>query len=506
VPPKRSPILGYNHNVRHRGLVFHVQTEDSGVDNPHVFTHVFNGGVILASRKLDYDPGSAEESVKALMQSQHKALLKELRGGSLDEKIDRYLVGNKDLLPRAGAAAPGPEAASPGAALSSEAAAAAEEAAALAAAEAAEKAAAAAEAADKAAAAEAALAAAEAAAAAARREDAAPIASISVTEEMTRPEALVLDDDAGLAAPAKRIQRDTLHSAPVFRVEGESDRPTIRRAAVRPQPDSDASAGQQGGGERALPEIDSVSLRAPRPPKQREPGAVEFRPPTGEFKRPSAAELMEPSMITPADLAARDDLSAAFRAIRSDGTEQDDERTDGGSNPGSGEFDANKVPTLPGGTGPDRSRNLTGEYIHTRSGRPGTSPGTPTEIEDGPTERHDSVTGLAGRPAARPRRPAEPPQTRTRFDPPTASPRAPGGAQPAGKARTPRAAVVVSRPSVIVGAPPKIVGRPPAAPARAPKGRAGNEPRGGLFGKDLISEASLDEVILAYLSEDPDEK
>jgi hypothetical protein len=56
---KRSPILGYNHNFRHRGLVFHVQTEDSGVDNPHIFTHLFHGGVILSSRKLDYDAAAA---------------------------------------------------------------------------------------------------------------------------------------------------------------------------------------------------------------------------------------------------------------------------------------------------------------------------------------------------------------------------------------------------------------------------------------------------------------
>src|SRR5882724_11426117 len=43
---KRSPILGYNHNVRYRGLVFHVQTEDSGVASPHLFTHLFHTGVI----------------------------------------------------------------------------------------------------------------------------------------------------------------------------------------------------------------------------------------------------------------------------------------------------------------------------------------------------------------------------------------------------------------------------------------------------------------------------
>jgi len=96
---KRSPIRGYNHNVRHRGLLFHVQTEDSGVDNPHIFTHLFNGGVIISSRKLQYDRGSAEEVVKALMQAQHKASLRELKAGVFDEKITVYLADHPDLEP-----------------------------------------------------------------------------------------------------------------------------------------------------------------------------------------------------------------------------------------------------------------------------------------------------------------------------------------------------------------------------------------------------------------------
>lgn len=97
---KRSPILGYNHNVRYRGLVFHVQTEDSGVSSPHLFTHLFHHGVIVSTRKLDYDAGSAEESIKSLMQAQHKAVLKDLRRGQFDDKIDSYLGGTPGLLPR----------------------------------------------------------------------------------------------------------------------------------------------------------------------------------------------------------------------------------------------------------------------------------------------------------------------------------------------------------------------------------------------------------------------
>jgi hypothetical protein len=100
---KRSPILGYNHNVRYRGLVFHVQTEDSGQQNPHLFTHLFYEGVIVSTRKLVYDAGSNEEAIKSLMQAQHKAVMKDLRRGTFDDKIDAYLGGTPGLEPRSGA-------------------------------------------------------------------------------------------------------------------------------------------------------------------------------------------------------------------------------------------------------------------------------------------------------------------------------------------------------------------------------------------------------------------
>src|SRR4029078_6201608 len=97
---KRSPILGYNHNVRYRGLVFPVQTEYSGILSPHLFTHLFHHGVIVSTRKLVYDAGSAEESIKSLMQAQHKAVLKDLPRGHFDDKIDSSLGGPPGLLSR----------------------------------------------------------------------------------------------------------------------------------------------------------------------------------------------------------------------------------------------------------------------------------------------------------------------------------------------------------------------------------------------------------------------
>jgi hypothetical protein len=110
---KRSPILGYNHNVRYRGLVFHVQTEDSGVLSPHLFTHLFHEGVIVSTRKLVYDAGAAEDAIKALMQAQHKAVMKDLKNAVFDEKIDVYLGGTPGLEPAKGSTAPVPKIAAP---------------------------------------------------------------------------------------------------------------------------------------------------------------------------------------------------------------------------------------------------------------------------------------------------------------------------------------------------------------------------------------------------------
>jgi hypothetical protein len=88
--PPRSPLLGYNHNVKYGGHIFHVQTEDSGPGNPHLFTHLFFEGSILASKRGQYDPAAEEDEVRAMMQSQHKAILKELKQKTYDERIARF--------------------------------------------------------------------------------------------------------------------------------------------------------------------------------------------------------------------------------------------------------------------------------------------------------------------------------------------------------------------------------------------------------------------------------
>jgi hypothetical protein len=89
----QSPLLGFNNNVRHKGRLFHIQTEDSGIRHPHVITHLFmDGGRILKTIKTSYAEhiGSERmgEVVRALMKAQHKTMFIALRDGQFDRVID----------------------------------------------------------------------------------------------------------------------------------------------------------------------------------------------------------------------------------------------------------------------------------------------------------------------------------------------------------------------------------------------------------------------------------
>jgi hypothetical protein len=91
--PRMLP--GSNTNIRHGGVLFHVQTEDSGRAHPHVITHLYHGGTILASEKSSYaqhvDAPDLPARVREQMDAQHRAMLKRLASGELDEQIEQRL-------------------------------------------------------------------------------------------------------------------------------------------------------------------------------------------------------------------------------------------------------------------------------------------------------------------------------------------------------------------------------------------------------------------------------
>lgn len=84
-------LVGYNTNISYKGTVYHVQTEDSGLKNPHIITLLYNKGTILSRKKVSYaNIASApeyKEKVRELMKEQHKAMIKELIAGKHTQDV-----------------------------------------------------------------------------------------------------------------------------------------------------------------------------------------------------------------------------------------------------------------------------------------------------------------------------------------------------------------------------------------------------------------------------------
>jgi hypothetical protein len=102
-PSFRRAQMGFNNNIKFLEQVFHVQTEDSGLDQPHIVTHLFaDGGRIIKSHKRSYAAEAARsdvaEFVRGLMKSQHLEMVLMLRQGRFDQVIAGKQVGGMDLL------------------------------------------------------------------------------------------------------------------------------------------------------------------------------------------------------------------------------------------------------------------------------------------------------------------------------------------------------------------------------------------------------------------------
>jgi hypothetical protein len=98
--------VGFNNNVKYGGLVFHIQTEDSGLDRPHIITHLFaDGGRIIKSHKRIYASEVKRDDVakfvRALMKAQHMEMAIMLREGRFDEVVAGRAMGGMEVLEEA---------------------------------------------------------------------------------------------------------------------------------------------------------------------------------------------------------------------------------------------------------------------------------------------------------------------------------------------------------------------------------------------------------------------
>jgi len=84
-------ITGYNTDIRHGGVVFHVQTEDKGLANPTIESLIYVGGQVLAAKRANYaellTAGKGETDIVAMMDHQHRVMIAAIKGGKFDDKL-----------------------------------------------------------------------------------------------------------------------------------------------------------------------------------------------------------------------------------------------------------------------------------------------------------------------------------------------------------------------------------------------------------------------------------
>jgi len=102
-PSFRRAQMGFNNNIKFKSTVFHVQTEDSGLDQPHIITHLFaDGGRVIKSHKRSYNEHVSRpdvaEYVRGLMKAQHLEMVMALRDGRFDGIIAGREVGGISVL------------------------------------------------------------------------------------------------------------------------------------------------------------------------------------------------------------------------------------------------------------------------------------------------------------------------------------------------------------------------------------------------------------------------
>lgn len=82
-------IPGFNTDIEHGGITYHVQTEDKGLDSPLILSLVYHGGAILASKRTRYDDliraGFDETTLSARLQKQHTLICAAIRNGRIED-------------------------------------------------------------------------------------------------------------------------------------------------------------------------------------------------------------------------------------------------------------------------------------------------------------------------------------------------------------------------------------------------------------------------------------
>ena len=82
-------ITGHNTDIEHDGVIYHVQTEDKGLESPLILSLVYSGGAILASKRTRYEDlinsGFSDEALSERVMRQHKLICAAIHAGRLED-------------------------------------------------------------------------------------------------------------------------------------------------------------------------------------------------------------------------------------------------------------------------------------------------------------------------------------------------------------------------------------------------------------------------------------
>jgi len=82
-------ITGFNTDIEHDGVTYHVQTEDKGLDSPIILSLVYVGGTILASKRAPYEDliatGFSDEVLSERLKRQHRLICAAINSGRIDD-------------------------------------------------------------------------------------------------------------------------------------------------------------------------------------------------------------------------------------------------------------------------------------------------------------------------------------------------------------------------------------------------------------------------------------
>jgi hypothetical protein len=104
-------ITGFNTDIEHDGVVYHVQTEDKGLDTPIILSLVYTGGTILASKRSPYKDliaeGFSDEALAERLKRQHKLICAAIHSGRINDlkkmsgRHKQATVVDEEIIPEA---------------------------------------------------------------------------------------------------------------------------------------------------------------------------------------------------------------------------------------------------------------------------------------------------------------------------------------------------------------------------------------------------------------------